>query len=94
MMDPEPLPHYTVSDYCLEIVPPATAIRDERLKLGLYRREGVSHYVLIYPERKVAKVCPLQNGRFVKRADVVREILDFDLAGDGHIEFDFSRIRV
>ena len=77
-----------------EIVSPATAIRDEKLKFELYQREGVRHYILVYPEYKVAKVYQLQSGRFVKRADLVRETLDFELAGDCLVEFDFSRIWV
>lgn len=75
-----------------EIVSPSTAIRDEKLKFDLYQREGVKHYVLVYPGRRVAKVYQLQDGRFVKRADVVRENLGFEVGSDCRIDFDFARI--
>ncbi|BCX80664.1 hypothetical protein MIT9_P0238 [Methylomarinovum caldicuralii] len=75
-----------------EVVSPSTALRDEKLKFELYQDEGVAHYVLVYPDLRTAKVWRLRDGRFVKRADAVNETLDFDLAGDFRIAFDFSRI--
>ncbi|WP_286293012.1 hypothetical protein [Methylomarinovum tepidoasis] len=52
----------------------------------------MAHYVLVYPDLRTARVWRLRDGRFVKRADAVNETLDFDLAGDCRIAFDFSRI--
>jgi len=75
-----------------EVVSPSTAVRDEKLKFELYRREGVAHYVLVYPERRVAKVFTLKDGRLLKRGDVVKETLDFQLEDGCRIGFDFSQV--
>ncbi len=74
-----------------EVVSPSTANKDERLKFDLYRREGVKFYVLVYPERKVAKIFSLQQGQLVKQCDVSGEKHSFDLECC-QIEFDFARI--
>ncbi len=75
-----------------EVVSPSTAVRDEKLKFELYQREGVRHYVLVYPQHRLAKVYRLESGRLIKRRDVGRERLDFDLDGGCRIDFDFARI--
>ena len=76
----------------LEIISPSTALNDEKLKFELYEREGVAFYVLVYPERKVAKIFRLENGRLVKEKDASTERHRFDLGAECTIEVDFARI--
>jgi Uma2 family endonuclease len=74
-----------------EVVSPSTASKDERLKFDLYQQEGVKSYVLVYPERKVAKIFGLSQGRLVKQGDATSEKHSFDLEYC-QIEFDFALI--
>lgn len=74
-----------------EILSPATALRDERIKFELYAREGVRFYILVYPELKKAKLFDWRDGRYVKRKDTASEQEWFDLCAC-RIEFDFARI--
>ncbi len=75
-----------------EIISPSTAIQDERLKFELYQREGVGWYVLVYPERKSAKIFKLKDGRLLKEKDVTRETHTFEPGEHCRFEFDFARI--
>ncbi len=74
-----------------EIVSMSSAARDERLKFEIAEREGVPYYVLIYPERRIAKIFRWREGRFVKAGDCSEESFDFRL-GACHPSLDFSRI--
>ncbi len=61
-----------------EIVSPATAVRDEHLKLRLYEAEGVSWYVLVYPDDRRARIFRWSEGRLRKVADNAGEPFAFD----------------
>ncbi|XSG84763.1 MAG: Uma2 family endonuclease [Methylohalobius sp. ZOD2] len=74
-----------------EIISPSTALRDERIKFDLYEREGVGFYILVYPDRKTAKLFQWQNGCYIKRTDIGSDRETFDW-GDCRIEFDFAKI--
>ena len=74
-----------------EIASPSTVKRDEVLKYELYRQEGVKYYVLVYPEKKIAKIYRLNEGQYIKEGDFSEEnyLFDFDTCS---IVFDFSKI--
>ncbi|OQX74854.1 MAG: hypothetical protein B6D59_00895 [Campylobacteraceae bacterium 4484_4] len=74
-----------------EVTSPATVIKDEKVKFELYEREGVSYYILVHPEDKVAKVYRLKEGRYIKVGDFTDENTQFELP-ECEIPFDFSRI--
>ena len=70
---------------------PSTAKRDELLKFQLYEKEGVSYYILVYPEINVAKVYRWVNGAFQKKGDFSNEIYEF-MVKNCRVIFDFSTI--
>jgi Uma2 family endonuclease len=74
-----------------EVVSPSTAANDEHLKYALYEKEGVSYYVIVYPDEKMAKVFALKDGRYTKALDAEKETFRFDL-GACVIDFDFAKI--
>ena len=49
-----------------EVVSKSSARRDELLKFELYQSEGVTHYVLAYPDKRKAKVYRLKDGVYRK----------------------------
>ncbi|MBT3967546.1 MAG: Uma2 family endonuclease [Gammaproteobacteria bacterium] len=74
-----------------EILSPSTSERDRNLKYRLYESEGVKYYAIVNHEDRIAKIYRLQDGRFVKAADVVEETFEFDL-GVCNFNLDFSRV--
>ncbi len=74
-----------------EVVSPATARKDEGLKFGLYEREKVAYYVLVYPDTLIAKVYRNGERGFDKVGDFDRETFCFEL-DDCHIDFDFDAL--
>ena len=75
-----------------EVISASSAKRDEHLKFDLYRKEGVFHYLLIYPEKRLAKIYRNVSGGFVKIADVGDEKLEFELGGCV-FGLDFEQVR-
>lgn len=78
-------------DLIFEVISPKTARRDEVVKFELYRQEGVTHYVLAYPDEKKAKVWRLVDGEYRKVADFHDEIHHFELSKCA-FDFDFTRL--
>ncbi len=75
----------------LEVVSPHTRKLDETVKFEICAREGVRYYVLVYPEKRLAKVWRLSEGRYVKEGDFFRGSMRFeDLTCPA--EIDFTRI--
>ena len=75
-----------------EVLSPATARRDETVKFELYRQEGVRYYILVHPEKRVAKVYRLtEEGHYVKAGDFTDETFRFEL-DPCPFDFDFSTI--
>ncbi len=71
----------------IEIVSPSSMEKDERLKFELYEREGVSNYILVYPDLKVIKAFRIREGKYDKYFDaddgvltVESENCKFDIA--------------
>ncbi len=78
-------------DLIFEVISPATARRDEQTKFQLYRDEGVTWYVLVYPAAAKAKVYRLVDGDYRKVGDFYDERQDFELSRCT-IAFDFGRL--
>ncbi len=74
-----------------EVISEATGEKDEGLKKELYEREGVSFYVIVYPELKKARIFGLDSGKYRKILDATDEIFEFKLE-DCSVGLDFSRI--
>ena len=74
-----------------EIASKSTIKRDETLKFELYEQEGVAFYVIVYPDRELAKLYQLKEGRYQKVDDFSDEPYIFELK-ECKINFDFSKI--
>jgi Uma2 family endonuclease len=74
-----------------EVVSTSSARRDELLKHELYQREGVTHYVLVYPDKRKAKAYRLVDGVYRKVGDFSKETMLFELS-ECAIDFDFGFI--
>lgn len=74
-----------------EVVSKQSSRRDEVTKFELCQGEGVTHYVLVYPDLKKAKVYRLVEGAYRKIGDFSGERHIFELS-KCHIDFDFARL--
>lgn len=74
-----------------EVVSASSAKRDEQQKFELYRKEGVIYYILVYPDKRVAKIYRNETGEFRKIGDVSDETVDFELGGC-MFGLDFGRV--
>ncbi|OGW59892.1 MAG: hypothetical protein A2V83_06405 [Nitrospirae bacterium RBG_16_64_22] len=57
-------------DLIVEVLSPATSLKDKREKKSLYERFGVSEYVIVYPEEMFVERYFLADGRYGE-ADVL-----------------------
>ena len=81
----------------VEIVSPSTKLRDENLKFGIYEREKVNYYVIVYPDELKAKVFKHNGERFVKEGVFEKEVYNFeDMTCFAKIDFErvFKRFRI
>ena len=51
-------------DLVIEVVSPATEVKDKREKKNLYERFGVAEYLLVFPERDYVERYLLQEGKY------------------------------
>jgi len=83
------LAHITKSPLIVvEVISKSTAIRDEKYKFEIYKKEGVKYYILVYPNELIAKVYKLQEGQYIKVGDFSLETYEFDdLTCNASIDF-------
>ena len=74
-----------------EVVSDSTVDRDEGIKKDIYEKEGVGYYVLIYPEKKLAKVYRNTDRGFIKLKDVQSDKVSFEVE-NCKLEVDFSKV--
>ncbi len=53
-----------VPDLVIEVVSPATEVKDRREKKAVYERFGVAEYILVFPEREYVERYRLEEGRY------------------------------
>ncbi len=75
----------------VEVVSVSSSKRDEQIKFELYQREGVSYYLLAYPDKRLAKVYFNGAYGFKKVADYSEENADFVL-GDCSFAIQFASV--
>jgi len=75
----------------VEVISKTSARRDEGLKFDLYRAEGVTHYIVVYPEAQKAKVWHWVEGDYRKVGDFMNECHRFELP-TCVVDVDFSRL--
>lgn len=74
-----------------EVVSTSSTKRDEIMKFDLYQREGVQNYVLVYPEKRLAKVYRNHSQGFKKMGDVCADSIEFDI-NQCKFKIDFASI--
>ncbi len=89
--DPHPDYISRTPELVIEVISPATALRDEGLKFRLYEAEGVAWYVLVYPEERRARIFRWVEGRLRKAADCGDESFAFD-GLSCPLRLDFARV--
>jgi len=81
---------HSAPELIVEVVSPATASRDEKIKFALYEAEKVRWYILLYPEDLRAKIYRLEGSRYDKVADVLEGTFRFEgTTCPVSIDFDF-----
>jgi Uma2 family endonuclease len=75
----------------IEIVSSSSTKRDEVMKFDLYQREGVSYYILAYPEKRLAKIYKNGPSGFIKQGDFSTQIFSFTV-GECVFDLDFDTI--
>ena len=75
----------------VEIVSASSARRDEQQKFDLYQKEGVSYYMLAYPEKQLAKIYQNDSTEFRKRGDLSDKRIEFEL-GKCVLSLDLGKI--
>ena len=75
----------------IEVVSPSSTRRDEVMKLALYQHEGVFIYILVYPEKHLAKVYQNNPGSFRKSGDYSTEKVEF-MIQECALSIDFNSI--
>lgn len=63
----------------IEVVSSTSTKRDEVMKFDLYQREGLLYYILVYPEKRLAKVYRNDSQGFKKSGDYCSEMVKFDI---------------
>ena len=75
----------------VEVVSLSSTKRDEVMKFDLYQREGVLYYILVYPEKRLAKIYHNKEQGFKKLGDYSSGEIKF-IIGECRFSFDFSSI--
>ena len=75
----------------VEIISPSTARRDEVYKFGIYEKEKVKYYVIIYPDDLIAKIYRLDGKEYDKVGDFAIESYTFEETSCG-VKLDFERV--
>ncbi len=74
-----------------EVLSPSTARKDEGLKFGIYEKERVGYYVLVYPDTLIAKVYRNGERGFEKMGDFSFENYRFEFENCA-VDFDFDKL--
>jgi len=75
----------------VEVVSISSTKRDEEMKFELYQREGVLYYILVYPEKRLAKIYYNNDSGFKKLGNSVLEEEGVSI-GDCFFKIDFTSI--
>ena len=65
----------------VEIISPSTKRVDEEIKFNLYEAEGVKYYILVYPDKLLARVYKLEDKRYIDLGEFKEEELHFSGIG-------------
>ena len=77
----------TTPKIVIEILSPSTAHKDEKIKFGLYEKEGVEYYVLVYPDLEKVRIFRLIDEKY-KKVFEGKAVFRFELCD---IAIDFAK---
>jgi Uma2 family endonuclease len=60
----------------VEVLSPATALKDRHLKYEIYEEQGVRYYVITDPETKQFNIFELSNGQYQEHNDIHTFIIE------------------
>lgn len=69
----------TTPKLVIEILSPATAIKDRNLKFELLQREKVKYYLIVDPNTKLIEIYQIQQGAYKKLIELDKGDFEFDL---------------
>ncbi len=72
----------------VEILSPATALKDRNLKYEIYEEQGVKYYIIIDPETKQFNIFVLANGSYQEQNDT----RTFSIINQCAIEIDLAEL--
>ncbi len=72
----------------VEVLSPATALRDRNHKFEIYEEEEVKYYILVEPETKLYNVFVLVNGQYLEQS----EITSFTIHGDCEVQLSLTEL--
>ena len=75
----------------VEIISPATKLRDENLKFFIYERERVKYYVLVYPNELKAKIFKHNGEKFINQGVFTDKTYEFK-DNTCYAKIDFQRV--
>jgi len=75
----------------VEIISPSTKQRDENLKFGIYEKEKVKYYIIVYPDELKAKIFKHNKKRFINEGVYENEIYEFKDTSC-YAKIDFQRV--
>lgn len=74
----------------VEILSPATALRDRHTKYELYQRQDVKYYLIVNVDKKTIEVFILQNGKYVLQK--IQDAYTFHLNDASSVSPDFKEV--
>ncbi|MBO9593064.1 MAG: Uma2 family endonuclease [Niabella sp.] len=74
----------------VEVLSPATALRDRHTKYELYEQQGVLYYLIADPEKETLEIYQLVNNRYELQPATLA--FSFDLQKECGIHADFTKI--
>lgn len=72
----------------VEVLSPATALKDRHLKYEIYEEQGVPYYIIIDPDTKQLNIFVLTNGKYQEQNDTQ----SFSIGSQCAIEFDLAAL--
>ena len=71
----------------VEVLSPATAVRDRTIKYEIYQSQGVKFYILLDYIKKTAEIFELKNNRYEQINN-----LDLEIEKNCFVNFDFEKL--
>lgn len=63
----------------VEILSPATALKDRHTKYSLYQNQGIKYYIIVDPDTKEIEVYQIENGQYMLRQKGEKFVFSFQL---------------